>query len=60
MFNDTLTKIIFLLMCIVFGLAMMLMVTETIDSKIESECKSCDSEYSWCEGYWKDKGRCGR
>jgi len=38
----------------------MLMVTETIDSKIEIECKSCDSEYSWCEGYWKDKGRCGR
>lgn len=60
MFNDTLTKIIFLLMCIIFILAMMLMITGTLDSKIESECKSCDSEYSWCEGYWKDNKLCGK
>jgi len=40
MFNDTATKIIFLLMCIVFGLAMMLMVTERLIARSRSSAKA--------------------
>lgn len=31
---------------------------EVIDNDCEEKCKDCDSEYDFCDSYWKEFKRC--
>lgn len=52
-------KIVLLVVVFVFMVLALKACEDSIDSKVESECRDCKAKYSWCKSYWKEKRKCG-
>ena len=61
MYEEEMTTFFFFIVIILIaGIILTWKIDNDLDSKLEKECRSCDSKAIYCIDYWKEKGRCGR